>query len=120
MATWLIGGGAAMDQMIEKTDILKVYAVVREAGSISLLDLIARCSITPDALLQSLRRLQEDGMIEVAGAGDVDVIGDATTVLAEVAPDRSWQAPETVRSNLFFALHDKYQDLAKAPFSPAF
>jgi hypothetical protein len=96
---------------------LKIFALVRDAGTVSLMDLVARCNLPPDQLFEALQQLADEGLIDIQN--QQETLAAASKVFEEVAHRDDQQSLEAVRSSLFFALHDRYKKIGSAPVSPA-
>jgi hypothetical protein len=98
----------------------KVFAVIRSAGTLALVDLVARCNLPPDELFASLRELTDDNLIKIDPKGKddcrkKDFLVAAADMLAEVSKEKSEPQPAVSRAELFFALNERFRELGSVP-----
>jgi hypothetical protein len=92
-----------------------VFSVIRSAGSLELVDLVARCNIAPDELFEALDELIGDNLIKVDRAGETCPTKDILVAVRSVAAEVSKAKHEVSRADLFFALKEKYKEVGRIP-----
>ena len=98
----------------------KLLNLIRSAGRLPLVEIVARSNLSPEELLNSLRQLHDDKLVQI-GRGDSPGLTEseffiaAEDAVADVVRQEHEPSQELARAHLFFSLRDRFKSIGYVP-----